>query len=210
LQPHQTEHPLVSLSFRTKYTECAPVSIEIEPRRKAGQHVRAEARARSWLRFFGGSFKRDFNSWSQGAEGEEVVGAILEGLAADGWHVIHDVSFGRGNIDHVVVGPGGLFTVETKSSRGRIPVERIDPKMVSQAYAEKKTLETVTGMEVRSLLVFSQAYLVGSVPAQSRGVTILPARMLAGFFARQRPTIPVEEAHAIYSRLALALGQTVA
>lgn len=138
------------------------------------------------------------------------MGEILEGLAADGWRVIHDVSFGRGNIDHVVVGPGGLFTVETKSSRGRIPVDRIDPKMVSQAYAEKKTLETITGMEVRSLLVFSQAYLVGRVPAQCRGVTILPARMLAGFFARQRPTMSVEEAHAIYSRLAPAVGQTVA
>jgi hypothetical protein len=82
--------------------------------------------------------------------------------------------------------------------------------MVSQAYAEKKTLEAITGMAVRSLLVFSQAYLVGRVPAQCRGVTILPARMLAGFFARQRPTMSVEEAHTIYSRLAPAIGQTVA
>ena len=182
----------------------------MEPRRKAGQHVRAEARARSWLRFLGGSFKRDFSSWSQGAEGEEAVGEILEGLAAGGWHVIHDVSFGRGNIDHVVVGAGGLFTVETKSSRGRIPIDRIDPKMVGQAYAEMKTLETITGMEVRSLLVFSQAYLVGSVPVTRRGVTILPARMLARFFSRQRPAMSAEEAHAIYNRLALAVGQTVA
>lgn len=186
------------------------MSIEIETRRKAGQHARAKANARSWLRFFGGCFKREFSSWSQGAEGEEVVGKALEGLAADGWHVIHDVSLGRGNIDHIVVGPGGLFTVETKSRRGRIPVDQIDPKMVSQAYAEKKTLETITGMAVRSLLVFSQAYLVGSVPAQRRGVTILPARMLSGFFARQRPAMSVEEAQAIHSRLALAVGQTVA
>lgn len=176
-------------------------------KRVAGQHARAEAKRRGWLRFLGGTFKRNHGNWSQGAEGEEVVGGILEGLSAEGWHVIHDVSFGRGNIDHIVVGPGGIFTVETKSRQGKVFVEHLDQKMLAQAYAEKKTLEEITGMEVQSLLVFSHAYLVGRVPAWRRGVAVLPARMLAGFFARRRPTMSVEEAAAIYSRLALAVGQ---
>ncbi|HEU5063665.1 MAG TPA: nuclease-related domain-containing protein [Solirubrobacterales bacterium] len=184
------------------------MSAEIETRRAAGQHARAKAKRLGWLKLLGGSFKRDFESWSQGAEGEEVVGRVLEELSADGWCVIHDVSFGRGNIDHVVVGPGGLFTVETKSRAGRIPVDRLDPKMISQAYAEKKTLETITGMKVQSLLVFSQAYLVGKVPYRQRGVTILPARMLAWFFSRRRPTMSAEQAQEIHRRLALAVGQT--
>jgi Nuclease-related domain len=183
------------------------MSTGIEPRRVAGQHVREQARRRGWLRFLGGRFKRDYSSWAQGAEGEEVVGEILEGILADGWQVIHDVSFGRGNIDHVVVGPGGLFTVETKSRRGRILLDNLDPKMLAQAYGEMKTLETITGMEVRSLLVFSHAYVVDRVPAKRRGVTILPARMLAGFFARQRPKMSVEQADEIYDRLCLAVGQ---
>jgi len=90
--------------------------------------VRAEARRRGWLRFLGGRFKRDHGAWAQGAEGEEVVGQILESLVADGWQVIHDVSFGRGNIDHIVVGPGGLYTVETKSRRGRILIDKVPAK----------------------------------------------------------------------------------
>lgn len=183
------------------------MGTEIEPRRAAGQHVRAEARRRGWLRFLGGRFKRDYGAWAQGAEGEEVVGEILEGLLADGWQVIHDVSFGRGNIDHVVVGPGGLFTVETKSRRGRVFLDHLEPKMLAQAYSEMKTLEAITGMEVRALLVFSHAYVVDSVPAQRRGVTILPARMLTGYFARQRPKMTFEQADAIYDRLCLAVGQ---
>lgn len=183
------------------------VSSETGTPRKAGQHARAEARARCWKRFFGGSFKRDFETWSQGAKGEEVVGAVLAELTEKGWLAIHDVSFGRGNIDHVLVGPGGLFAIETKSHRGRIPIERLDPKMLGQAYAEKKTLETITGMEVQSLLVFSQAYLVGRVPAKRRGVTVLPARMLAWFLSRRRPTMSAEEARAIHARLAFAVGQ---
>lgn len=110
-------------------------------------------------------------------------------------------------MDHIVVGPGGIFTVETKSRKGRLSLDRLDPKMLGQAYAEKKSLETVTGMEVQALLVFSHAYLVGSVPAKRRGVTIVPARMLAGFFARRRPLMSVEQADSIYDRLCLAVGQ---
>jgi hypothetical protein len=134
--------------------------METGTRRVAGQHARAQARSKSWLRFFGGAFRRDYDSWSQGAEGEEVVGDVLEGLAGEGWRVIHDVSFGRGNIDHIAVGPGGVFTIETKSRGGRIFVDRLEPKMVAQAYAEKRKLEELTGLEVQALLVFSRAYIV--------------------------------------------------
>jgi len=183
------------------------MSIEIEPRRVAGQHVRAEANRRGWLRFLGGRFKRDYGAWAQGAEGEEVVGEILESLTGDGWQVIHDVSFGKGNIDHIVVGPGGLFTVETKSRRGRVLLDNLDPKMLSQSYGEMKSLERITGMEVQGLLVFSHAYVVDRVPAKRRGVTILPARMLAWFLSRRRPTMSVEQADEVYDRLCLAVGQ---
>jgi hypothetical protein len=150
---------------------------------------------------------RESGRWSRGAEGEEVVGRILEGLSPAGWHVLHDVSFGRGNIDHVVVGPGGVFSVETKSHPGRRSVDRLDPKMLAQAYAEKKTLETVIEIEVQPLLVFSRAYLIESMPAKRQGVTILPARMLDGFFARRRPMLSAEQAAGVHRRLAQAAGQ---
>jgi hypothetical protein len=184
--------------------------MESGTRRVAGQYVREQADARSWKRFFGGGFKRDFSSWSQGAEGEEAVGDILDGLAPAGWHVIHDVAFGRGNIDHILVGPGGIFTIETKSRGGRIWLERLDPKMLGQAYAEKKTLEKITGIEVQALLVFSRAYIVEKVPARRRGVTILPARSLAWFFSRRRPVMSAERAAEIHTRLAFAVGQSAA
>ena len=146
--------------------------------------------------------------WLQGAEGEREVAAVLTQLKADGWQAIHDISLGRGNVDHILVGPGGIFTIETKSNRGRIGIDRIDPKMLKQAYAQKKLLERITGLDVQPLLVFSQAYLVGSVPAQRKGVTVLPARMLQHYFSRRRPTIETSEANEVYTRLAAALSQT--
>lgn len=143
--------------------------------------------------------------WLRGAEGERAVGAICTELEADGWHAIHDVALGHGNVDHILVGPGGIFTIETKSHRGRIPIDRIDPRMLKQAYAEKKLLERITGLDVQPLLVFSRAYLVGSVPAQRRGVTILPARMLEHYFSRRRPTLEPSRVEQVYTRLTNAL-----
>jgi len=145
--------------------------------------------------------------WLRGAEGERAVGAICAELEAGGWHALHDISLGRGNVDHVLVGPGGIFTLETKSHRGRISVDRIDPKMLKQAYAQKKLLERITGCDVQPLLVFSRAYLVGPRPPVRRnGVTILPARLLQHYFSRRRPVLDPAEAVEVHSRLATALS----
>ena len=141
---------------------------------------------------------------ARGAEGERKVGAILEDLGPE-WHVLHGAWLGHGDIDHVLVGPGGTFTVETKSNRGQIPVADIRVQMLNQAYAESKILEKVSGLSVTPLLVFSEAYLAGSVPAHRHGVTVLPARMLADFIKRRRPKLSPDEVTEIAECLRLAL-----
>jgi hypothetical protein len=78
--------------------------------------------------------------------------------------------------------------------------------MLKQAYAEKKVLEALLGCEVQPLLVFSQAYLIGKPPAKRRGVTVLPARMLAWFISRRRPLLTSAEAKALHERLQLAIS----
>ena len=55
----------------------------------------------------------------RGASGEEHVGGLLDGSPSGGWRVIHDASLGRGNVDHILIGPAGVFTIETKSHPGR-------------------------------------------------------------------------------------------
>ena len=60
--------------------------------------------------------------YALGAEGERAVGRALDALAADGSFVFHDVkprAEEDWNIDDVVVGPGGVFAVETKNWRYR-------------------------------------------------------------------------------------------
>lgn len=50
-----------------------------------------------------------------GWEGEVAVGEALQPLLARGFKVFHDVPANRFNVDHVVVGPTGVFAVETKA-----------------------------------------------------------------------------------------------
>ena len=63
-------------------------------------------------------------AFAVGGRGEAKVGKKLDGLPDD-WHSIHSVPVGeRGSdIDHVVVGPGGVFTLNTKHHpKGRVTV----------------------------------------------------------------------------------------
>ena len=58
----------------------------------------------------------DERAWRVGAEAEETVGAELEKLVKHGWRVLHSVPVGSNDsdIDHVLIGPGGVYTVNTK------------------------------------------------------------------------------------------------
>ncbi len=65
---------------------------------------------------------RRVESYFKGARGEERVAGLLEALPG-GWHVFHDYEAGGHHVDHVLVGPTGVYAVETKNWRGRVTVE---------------------------------------------------------------------------------------
>src|SRR6266850_3617016 len=50
-----------------------------------------------------------------GRDGEKAVGQFLESLRGRGYRVFHDVVGGNFNLDHVLIGPAGVFIVETKT-----------------------------------------------------------------------------------------------
>lgn len=61
--------------------------------------------------------------WREGAEGEKATAKALRGLIKSGWTLLNDIDWGRGNIDHVLVGPAGVFVLETKKLRGICSVQ---------------------------------------------------------------------------------------
>lgn len=58
----------------------------------------------------------DERAWRIGADGEELVAAQLGRLGPD-WKALHSIPVGsRGSdIDHLVIGPGGIYTVNSKN-----------------------------------------------------------------------------------------------
>jgi hypothetical protein len=144
--------------------------------------------------------------WGRGAAGEEHVGHLLEQLETEGWRTLHDVDTGRGNIDTIAVGPGGVFTIEVKSHAGRLPPERIEPAWLRQAYVQSKWLERTTGRPATAMLVFSRAYLVPRPVSRRRGVVVLPARMLADHLRGYPQLLSAGEVRRLQHRLGQALA----
>ena len=109
-----TNEPVVthSLGLRRPATsviaECLRVQATI-PKNTAAQ------------RFFGVSpLGREAQPWYVGALGELEIARRLEALGP-GWYVLHSVPVGSGSsdLDHVVIGPAGVFTINTKHHRGQ-------------------------------------------------------------------------------------------
>lgn len=138
----------------------------------------------------------------RGASAEEQVGRVLDGLGED-WRVLHDTSLEHGNIDHVVLGLGGLFAIETKSHPGPVRLQRIHGATLAQARSHADALERVTGERVEPLLVYSRAW-VDRPLARRRGVRVLPARMLASYLERHNPSLDPQQLERARTQIALA------
>ncbi|TFD56627.1 nuclease-related domain-containing protein [Cryobacterium sp. Hh38] len=75
----------------------------------------------AFARFWGYSpLTADSVSWYLGALGEIEVGRILSRLPPE-WRVFHALPIGTAgaDIDHLVLGPGGICTINTKHHRGK-------------------------------------------------------------------------------------------
>lgn len=67
--------------------------------------------------------ERNAHAWSVGAAGEAKVADQMTELEALGWLALHDVHWpGRpkANLDHILVGPGGILIVDAKNWSGDV------------------------------------------------------------------------------------------
>ena len=64
-------------------------------------------------------------AWRRGAAGERRTARVLAVLERHGWAVLHDLAVPRrqANIDHLVIGPGGVFVIDSKQYRGRLQLD---------------------------------------------------------------------------------------
>jgi len=67
----------------------------------------------------------DAVAWRRGAAGERRTARVLAALERHGWAVLHDlaVPHSQANIDHLVIGSGGVFVIDSKHYRGRLQLD---------------------------------------------------------------------------------------
>jgi Nuclease-related domain len=67
----------------------------------------------------------DAVAWRRGATGERRTARLLSQLERHGWAILHDLAVPRSqaNIDHLVIGPGGVFVIDSKQYRGRLQLD---------------------------------------------------------------------------------------
>jgi hypothetical protein len=148
-----------------------------------------------------------------GIEGERAVGQYLDRLASKGYRVFHDVLGDGFNVDHVLVGPGGVFTVETKTrskpARGdarvvydgrSIIVAGFEPERdaIAQAKGQARWLSslitetTERKVFVQPVVVFPGRYVEAAEGSQA-GVWVMEPKGLPAFIEKQRAQLSKED-----------------
>jgi hypothetical protein len=113
---------------------------------------------------------------------EQAVGEALDALEGAGWHTLHSVPLSGGDrIHHLVIGPGGLFSVRTLYARRQrvliadpmVTVGRREPYPLLRAVrAEADRASYALTAEVHPVLVATGATAV-TVTAVPRAVRVL-------------------------------------
>lgn len=160
--------------------------------------------------------KTDERAWRVGADGEETVGRRLDKLVGKGWRVLHSVPVGeRGSdIDHVLIGPGGVWTINTKRHIGarvwlapnQIRIDgHVQPYLRNSRFEAKRAAEMLAAAlgwtpPVRPALVLQLGMLADPITVKQHPheVDVLDARSVPRWFAKQRSVLTAEQVEAVY------------
>jgi hypothetical protein len=154
-------------------------------------------------------------SFAMGAKGEREVGRKLNRWAArNGWHVLHAVPVGQAgaDIDHVVIAPFGVVTVNTKTTKTRVWVgehgmtlggKGVDYLRKSRAEASRagQFLSWATGIDVptRAVIVFTGVDQFSVRRGGPPDVAVLASpRALHSWLQKQPAVLTDEQVNTIY------------
>lgn len=149
----------------------------------------------------------------QALDGERAIGQYLELLGQRGYRVFHDLLGSGFNVDHVLIGPAGIFTIETKTwskprrgearigfdgHRVRVGSREPDERVVVQARAQanwmRELLAESTGRRfaVRPVVLFP-GWFIEQSPGSTSEIWVLNPKALPEFLSRQSTALRPEE-----------------
>lgn len=173
--------------------------------------------------------KRKLKRLRLARDGERSVGQFLEELRGKGYRVLHDIVGNDFNIDHLLIGPKGVFTVETKTwskpAKGKAEIDydgtqiRIngfkpdrDPVVQAKAQAHwiKGLLTDLTGksVAVRPAVVYP-GWFINPLPKGSRpDVWVLNPKALPWFIDNANTELSEEDICSFHTHLSRFVRNT--
>ena len=153
------------------------------------------------------------DAWRIGAEGERKTAGYLEGLAEGGFVVLHDrkVPGYGGNVDHVAIGPSGVWAIETKNLKGKVEIAgdslhiggRRRDSVVDQVYREAIAVQVALGPELDKVGISVTPVVClhrGELPwfnKTVRGVRLASGRQLVRLLKSGEPRLSAEQVTAL-------------
>jgi hypothetical protein len=132
-------------------------------------------------------------AWQRSAHGEQQTARLLNRLHQDGYVVLHDLAMpdSPANVDHLVIGPSGLFVIDSKQWTGQVHQSpdglvwhnhyRLDRALATIRW-QAETLGRLLGIPVAPLLCVHGAHVQGG-GLRPQGVAIVPAFLLRAHLA---------------------------
>jgi hypothetical protein len=169
--------------------------------------LRSDAPVRTrWARLLGSHADERASRWAAG----ERATAWWLGRLPDGWNLFNDIPVGdRGsNIDHVIVGPGGVFTVNAKNLTGKVWVASralrhnghqtsFLPKAVSEAKRASRLLSSALDRRIDVYPILAILADDWTIKERPTDVLVAPPRGVKDWLRGQPVVIPPAEVVAI-------------
>jgi hypothetical protein len=132
----------------------------------------------------------DATAWRRGAAGEQRTARLLDPLERHGWAVLHDLAVpgSRANLDHLVIGPGGVFVIDSKQYRGRLQLDPsgrlwhgrhpLAPTLRAVEFEADRAAQILAGSQVVVPIVAVHGAQVPWGKVVTQGVPVVSARRL--------------------------------
>jgi len=164
-------------------------------------------------------------------DGERAVGQFLEGMRENGFRVLHDIVGENFNIDHLLIGPKGVFTIETKTvskpGRGKAEIDydgtqimingfKPDRDPVVQAKAQahwvRELIKELTGklITVRPAVVYPGWFINQTNKAGRPDVWVLNPKALPAFIENSDGRLSEEDVRSFHAHLSRYVRNTPA
>ncbi|MGZ0153758.1 nuclease-related domain-containing protein (plasmid) [Kribbella sp. WER1] len=182
---------------------------------RPGSSAQAAARKHTtWWRQLGRAlgFRTKDQAWRIGAEGEQLVAQTLRWARLRGWRILHAVPVGtRGaDIDHVLIGPGGVITINTKHHPGKKVRAKPDVVFVGKdakkygqisQHEATRAARLLTAAADRPVSVRAAVVVVGAKSvrgSRSAGTEVMPRSHLLVWLLFQRRVLGRTEVARLY------------